>query len=86
MEEGGHLPSQEQEEGLQPPGASVDIIAIKDEEPALRRESGVLQEEDHVVELPVDVADDDDGGARVAAVLHIDPQAVGLLVEDVGGR
>lgn len=77
-----NLPSQEEEEGLESPGAAVDVIPIEDEDAVVGGEPGVPEQEDDVVELAVDVPDHDDGlvGPRV----H--PHEVGLPVQDDGGR
>lgn len=75
------LPSQQDQESLQPPRASIHIVAVEHVEPVLRREAGMLQQEDQVVELAVDVTDDDDG----AAAAGIDSDDIGLLADDVGG-
>ncbi|WVZ92214.1 hypothetical protein U9M48_038297 [Paspalum notatum var. saurae] len=73
--------SEEQEEGLEPPRAAIHVVAVEDEDAVLGGEPGVAEQEDDVVELAVDVADDDDGlaGARV------DAHEVGLAVQDGGG-
>lgn len=64
-----YLPSQEEEQGLEAPGAAVHVIPVEDEEAVVGGEAGVAEQEHDVVELSVDVPDDDDGlvGPRVDA-------------------
>jgi hypothetical protein len=76
-----HLPSQEEEHCLDPPGSAIHVVPVEDEEALLGGEPGVLEQEHDVVELAVDVPDDDDGLARP----RVDADEVGLLVEPGGG-
>lgn len=76
-----NLPSEQEKKGLKAPGASIDIISVKDVEAVLGREARVPEEKDYIVKLAMDVADDYNGGIEGGGV---NPNTVCFFVENLG--
>ena len=76
-----YLPSEQEKKGLKAPGASIDIISIKDVEAVMGREARVPEKKDEIVKLAMDVADDNNGGIEGGG---INPNTVCFFVKNLG--
>lgn len=76
-----NLPGQEDEESLETPSTTINIVTIEDVELVPRRKASVFQQEEKVMELTVNVTNDNNFGIRVEI---IDVDDVTFFVEDFG--